>query len=113
MDKKVLSELEELKKLIQEQTLLKKEVLSFKEASVFVELSHSHLYYLISKNKVPAYKPNDGKLYLKREELVDWMVSKRRVSKREMKEAGRLLAMEMGIKKVPSTRDKSLDPGRN
>jgi len=136
MDEKVLSELEELKKLVYEQTLLKKEVLSFKEAAFFMELSHSHLYYLIRKNKVPAYKPNDGKLYLKRVELVDWMVSKRRVSKREMK------AMKMGIKsdcksldpegkrecisidpriidfyrshclgtKVPSTRDKSLDP---
>ena len=96
MDKKVLSELEELKKLIHGQTLLKKEVLSFKEAAVFVELSHSHLYHLISKNKIPAYKPNDGKLYFKRKELVNWMLSKRRVSNCKTKEAARQLALKTG-----------------
>lgn len=79
MDQKVLTKLEELKKLIKEQTLLKKEVLTSREAALYLGLSLSYLYRLSSKNIVPAYKPNDGKLYFNRVELVHWMLSKRKV----------------------------------
>jgi excisionase family DNA binding protein len=78
MDEKVLTKLEELKKLIKEQTLLKKEVLTSREASVYLGLSLSYLYHLTGKNIVKAYKPNGGKLYFKRKELYSWMLSKQK-----------------------------------
>ena len=78
MDKKVSTQLEELKKLIQEQNLLKKEVLGSKEASVYLGLSLGYLYKLTGKSKIAAYKPNDGKLYFRRMDLNRWMLSKRK-----------------------------------
>lgn len=44
MDNKVLSELQELKKLIQEQSLLKKKVLSFDEVMVYLGVKKWYLY---------------------------------------------------------------------
>ena len=78
MDAKLSTQLEELKKLIQEQNLLKKEVLGSKEASVYLGLSLGYLYKLTGKSKIPAYKPNDGKLYFRRMDLNRWMLSKRK-----------------------------------
>ncbi len=78
MDTNVSTQLEELKKLIQEQNLLKKEVLTSKETSVYLGLSLGYLYKLTGKSKIPAYKPNNGKLYYRRMDLNRWMLSKRR-----------------------------------
>ena len=87
MDVKVSTQLEELKKLIQEQNLLKKEVLTSKEASVYLGLSLGYLYKLTGKSKIPAYKPNDGKLYFRRMDLNRWMLSKRRAIRSELTDA--------------------------
>jgi len=87
MDKEVSTQLEELKKLIQEQNLLQKEVLVSKEASVYLGLSLGYLYKLTGKSKIPAYKPNDGKLYFRRMDLNRWMLSKRKACRNGMTDA--------------------------
>lgn len=115
MDQRVLTKLEELKKLIKEQTLLKKEVLTSREAAVYLGLSLRYLYELSSNNKFPAYKPNGGKLYFYRKDLYNWMLSKRKASIADLKEDNRKSSHQMELKsdcKSPDPDRLSLKQGR-
>jgi len=80
----VILEILELKKLIIEQGMLRKEVLNFNEAAQYLELSHSHLYKQTSSGEIPFYKPNGKKLYFKRTELEDWMLRNRNTTTDEL-----------------------------
>ena len=54
--------------------IAQKEILSFKEALVYLDVSSSFLYKLTSKNEIPFTKPNGGKIYFKKEDLNNWML---------------------------------------
>ena len=56
--------------------IAQKEILSFKEALVYLDVSSSFLYKLTSKNEIPFTKPNGGKIYFKKEDLNNWMLKK-------------------------------------
>jgi len=57
-----------------EQTIfLTKKILSFDEASKFLNLSKSYLYKLTSGNLIPHYKPQGKMLYFEKEELEAWL----------------------------------------
>ncbi len=47
-EKFIIQKLESIEKMLKEQNLLKKEVLTFNEAAVYLEVSHSHLYKMTS-----------------------------------------------------------------
>ena len=51
-----------------------KTILSFKEAISFMDVSKSFLYKLTSKGKINFFKPNNGKIYFKKEDLENWML---------------------------------------
>jgi excisionase family DNA binding protein len=74
----IVQKIKSIEKMLSEQTLLKKDVLVSKEAAVYLGLSLGYLYKLTGKNKIPVYKPNDGKLYFRRMDLNRWMLSKRK-----------------------------------
>lgn len=73
----IIQKLESIKKMLTEQGLLKKEVLTFNEAAGYLEVSHSHLYKMTSSGTVPFYKPNGKKIYFRRKELDAWLLSNR------------------------------------
>ncbi|NDV68427.1 helix-turn-helix domain-containing protein [Dysgonomonas sp. 25] len=50
-----------------------KKILSFEEASQFLNLSKSYLYQLTSKRIIPHYKPQGKMIYFERELLEDWL----------------------------------------
>ncbi len=50
-----------------------KNVLSFEEASRFLNLSKSYLYKLTSGNLIPHYKPQGKMLYFEKTELETWL----------------------------------------
>lgn len=50
-----------------------KNVLSFEEASRFLNLSKSYLYKLTSGNLIPHYKPQGKMLYFEKMELEAWL----------------------------------------
>lgn len=50
-----------------------KEILSFEEASRFLNLSKSYLYKLTSNNIIPHYKPQGKMIYFERKELEAWL----------------------------------------
>ena len=58
---------------IEENLYLSKNVLSFEEASKFLNLSKSYLYKLTSANLIPHYQPQGKMLYFEKQELEDWL----------------------------------------
>ena len=50
-----------------------KNVISFEEASRFLNLSKSYLYKLTSGNLIPHYKPQGKMLYFEKTELEAWL----------------------------------------
>jgi excisionase family DNA binding protein len=99
MDTIVLKKLENIEKMLSEQTMLKKEVLNFSETAIYLEVSHSHLYKLTSMGIIPSYKPNGKKLYFNRKELNSWLLSNKHYSKDEIEnEAANYLIKKGRIK---------------
>ncbi|PKP12059.1 MAG: DNA-binding protein [Bacteroidetes bacterium HGW-Bacteroidetes-4] len=92
----ILKEIHELKQLIVEQNILKKEVLNFNEAAQYLEVSSSHLYKLTSSGNIPAYKPNGKKLYFNRKELDSWLLSNKQESHDEIEHQASEYLMKKG-----------------
>jgi excisionase family DNA binding protein len=86
MDSIILSKLENIEKMLSEQGLLKKDVLNFNETADYLDISHSHLYKLTSTGSVPHYKPNGKRVYFKRAELDQWLLSNRQDSSGEIEQ---------------------------
>lgn len=69
MDKTLEMRVEELEQML----FLTKNVLSFDEASKFLNLSKSYLYKLTSGNLIPHYKLQGKMLYFEKVELEAWL----------------------------------------
>lgn len=69
MEKSIEMRVAELENLV----LHTKNVLSFEEASRFLNLSKSYLYKLTSGNLIPHYKPQGKMLYFEKTELETWL----------------------------------------
>lgn len=69
MEKSIELRVSELENLV----LHTKNVLSFEEASRFLNLSKSYLYKLTSGNLIPHYKPQGKILYFEKTELETWL----------------------------------------
>jgi excisionase family DNA binding protein len=100
MDEKIFEKLESIERMLIEQSLLKKEVLNFSEAAVYLEVSHSHLYKLTSSGNIPAYKPNGKKLYFNRKELDTWLLSNKQMSSNEIEDQANDYLMKRGRVKL-------------
>ncbi len=80
----LLKEIQEVKRLLLEQNLLKKDVLCFSEACKYLDISESHLYKLTSRKQIPHFCPQGKKLYFKRLELDNWLMQNRQLSIEEL-----------------------------
>ncbi len=69
MDKTLEMRVEELEQML----FISKNVLSFYEASKFLNLSKSYLYKLTSGNLIPHYKPQGKMLYFEKVDLEAWL----------------------------------------
>ena len=84
MDSNILEKLNSIEKMLTEQNMLRKEVLTFNEAAIYLDVSHSHLYKMTSTGVIPSYKPNGKKLYFNRAELDSWLLSNKQLSQEEI-----------------------------
>lgn len=84
------------------QIALHKEVLSFKEACSYLNLSPGWLYKLTHKNEIPFYKPNGKKIYFRKDELISWMTQKPVKSSEQIKrEADKYISEKQSTKRKP------------
>ena len=74
----LLTKLEKIQADISELKLLKKDVLSFKETCEYLQVSASNLYKLTCKKLIPHFCPMGKKLYFKRVELDDWLLTNKK-----------------------------------
>lgn len=88
----ILEKLNTLEQKIEEQNLLKKEVLTFNDACRYLDFSASHLYKLTSQKKIPHFCPQGKRLYFNRTEIDAWLQSNRQISSEDIeKEAANYL----------------------
>ena len=69
MNKTLETRVEELEQMV----FMNKNVLSFEEASKFLNLGTSEFYKLTSGNLIPHYKPQGKMLYFEKAELEAWL----------------------------------------
>ncbi len=82
----ILERLSQIEQKIDEQALLKKEVLNFNDACKYLDISASHLYKLTSQKLVPHFCPQGKKLYFNRAELDEWLQRNRQSSTEEIEQ---------------------------
>lgn len=80
----ILQKLTNIETMLQEQNLLKKEVLNLNEAAAYLDISASHLYKLTSQKQIPHFCPQGKKLYFNRAELDQWLQRNRQHSEDEI-----------------------------
>ena len=73
----IQNELKEIKELLKRQAIQQKEFLTIKEAVEFLSLSTSRLHKMTADKEIPHYKPGGKVIYLRRQELEEWILSGR------------------------------------
>ena len=77
---------EQFKEILEENVLLKKEILTLEKAANYMGLSKSNLYKKTSLNQIPFYKPNGKIIYFKRADLDLYMLGNRQATVDEVNE---------------------------
>lgn len=72
--------LDEIEALLKKQYALTKEILTLKEAADYLNLSKSAIYKLTSKKEIPYYNPGGKKIFFKRTELENWVLTSKSIS---------------------------------
>lgn len=80
----IMQKLAVIEQLLQGNNLLKKEALTLEEACQYLDVSPSYIYKLTSTHQIPHYCPTGKKLYFKRSELDEWLLSNRHATRAEM-----------------------------
>jgi excisionase family DNA binding protein len=75
----ILNKLERIEELLSSRDQ-NRNVLAVPEAAKFLNISESHLYRLTSQNAIPHYSPGGKRIYFKRTELEEYLVSIQKVS---------------------------------
>ena len=80
------TQLNKIEALLTQQSILKKEVLSLEEASLYLGMSKSYLYKLTSQRKIPHFCPEGKKLFFNRAELNQWLQRNRQPTQDEIEQ---------------------------
>jgi len=76
-----------------------KSILSFDEASEFLNLSKSYLYKLTSSGQIPHYKPQGKMLYFEKSELETWLRQNPIKTNQKVMQEAELRLMNVNFKK--------------
>jgi len=85
--KEIVPILREIKELILIKNTLDKDILSMKEASLFLGLSTSQIYKLTSQRLIKFYKPSGKVIFFRKEDLNIYILSKPITPRHETEEA--------------------------
>ena len=81
-----ISELTAHLHFIEKKMYMLKEYLSIPEAADYLNLSVSLIYKLTSKHEIPVYKPNGKTIFIRREDLNQWIARNKVLSQQEIEE---------------------------
>ncbi len=74
----------EIEALLKRQYALSKEILTLDEGAEYLNLSKSALYKMTSKKEISFYNPGGKKIYFKKSELENWILSSKSNSIKEI-----------------------------
>jgi excisionase family DNA binding protein len=83
VSKEILDTLQRLERKLDELGLMQKSIMDLREASKYSGWKPSYLYKLTSTNQIPHYRPRNGKLRFRREELDSYMLGNGCLHKQE------------------------------
>jgi len=63
------------------------EILNIEELSKLTGYQRGYLFKLVHERKLPYYKPQGGRLYFLRSEILTWIKNSRRATRQEISEA--------------------------
>lgn len=72
-DQTILQKLDNIERMLIEQTINQKDVLNVKEACLLLDITPSYLYKLTSNKQIPHHCPMGKKLYFERTALLEWV----------------------------------------
>lgn len=64
----------------------KDEILTTEQAADFLNFSKSYLYKLTYQNRLPVYRPGGKKMFFSKNELLEWIKSKRNSTEKELEQ---------------------------
>lgn len=80
----IFQRLNEIEALLKKQYALSKEILTLDETADYLSLSKSALYKMTSKKEIPFYNPGGKKIYFKKTEIENWVISSKSNSMAEI-----------------------------
>jgi excisionase family DNA binding protein len=80
----IIQKLANIETMLQQQNLLRKDVLNLNEACSYLDISASHLYKMTSQKLIPHFCPQGKKLYFNRTQLDEWLQRNRQDSADEI-----------------------------
>jgi len=83
----ILERLNAIERKLEELAALNKDVLNFKEAARYLDVSRSHLYKLTHTKEIPHYKPRGKQIYFEKRELDQWLLQNRQKTRAEIEQA--------------------------
>ena len=73
----IQNEIKEIKEILLTLKRQQKEILTVEDTAEFLDLSIQRIYKMTSNKEIPHYKPGGKKIYLKRQELEQWVLTSR------------------------------------
>jgi len=74
-NKSIIERLNDIEDKLNQLILIKKDVLNLKEASEYLKIKESYMYKYTMNNTIKCFRPNGKKIYFKRSDLDNWMLS--------------------------------------
>lgn len=87
LEQQLLDKLTSIEELLSKQNLFKKEVLDLGEACQYLNVSASYIYKLTHTDRISHYIPTGKKIFFKRCELDEFILSNRQSSGAEIEKA--------------------------
>lgn len=94
----ILEKLNAIERKIEELAALNKDVLNFKEAARYLDVSRSHLYKLTYRKEIPHFKPRGKQVFFERKELDQWLLQNRQKTKAEIEQSAIDYVVAKGVK---------------
>lgn len=81
--------------MFEAQNYMLKDFLTIDDAAMYLNLSKSTIYKMTSRGELPCYKPNSKTLFLKREEVNDWIQGRKHLSESELNQIAERYAQQL------------------
>lgn len=95
----IIQRLDRLEKLLCENGVYLKDILTLEEGCYYMGFTKSTMYKLTSTEQIPHYKPNGKKIFFKREELNNWLLRNKSCSIEELQQKANDFLLQTGRRK--------------